>query len=230
MTRQIDYKTMRIVVGLIALLLAPTVCWLADVDKPLTSISISYWTNSHDLFVGALIAVGFFLSAYNGTGYRRDWEFYLSKVSFVCATCVALFPTEGFDPCTNIPPSWTVRVADAVGLKPQFIHYGSAILLFSCLIALMWFFAGRAEKKGKRGRARTYRAISLLMVGGIVVLFALGKRYDLEKVTLYIETWALTLFGIGWLLAGCYRTNETQPADQPPRECPGPRQIVDPSL
>lgn len=42
MERQINYKTMRIMVGLIAILLAPTVYWLANSSQPLTSISISY--------------------------------------------------------------------------------------------------------------------------------------------------------------------------------------------
>ena len=54
MNRQINYKTMRVMVGIIAIILAPVVCLLADVDHPLTSISISYWTNSHDIFVGSL--------------------------------------------------------------------------------------------------------------------------------------------------------------------------------
>ena len=64
MTRQINHKTMRAMVGVIALFLAPAVWLLSDVDQPLTSISISYWTNAGDIFVGALIAVGFFLFAY----------------------------------------------------------------------------------------------------------------------------------------------------------------------
>ncbi len=60
--RQINYKTMRRIVGAIALLLAPVV-WILSGEPELTSISISYWTDSRDVFVGALIAIGFFLSA-----------------------------------------------------------------------------------------------------------------------------------------------------------------------
>ena len=55
MERQINYKTMRIMVGLIAILLAPTVYWLANSSQPLTSISISYWTDAGDVFVGSLL-------------------------------------------------------------------------------------------------------------------------------------------------------------------------------
>ena len=92
--RQINYKTMRRIVGAIALLLAPVV-WILSGEPELTSISISYWTDSRDVFVGALIAIGFFLSAYNGAGEGKDWEFWLGKAAGVFATCVALFPTRG---------------------------------------------------------------------------------------------------------------------------------------
>lgn len=120
-------------VGAIAILLAPTVYWLSDTKTALSSISISYWTNSGDIFVGSLIAVGFFLFAYNGTGNGKDWEFYLSKASCVFATCVALFPTQGFSD-HDTPPTWTAAIASTINLEPFNIHYGSAILLFACLI------------------------------------------------------------------------------------------------
>ena len=155
MNRQINHKSMRAMVGAIAFLLAPTVYWLSDTETALTSISISYWTNSGDIFVGSLIAVGFFLFAYNGTGHGKDWEFYLSKASCVFATCVALFPTQGFNE-HYIPPTWTTAIANEVNLEPFNIHYGSAILLFACLIAMMWFFSNRAIKKGKPRRAYIY--------------------------------------------------------------------------
>jgi hypothetical protein len=199
---------MRVVVGAIAILLAPTVYWLSDIDKALTSISISYWTNSHDIFVGSLIAVGFFLLAYNGTGKEKDWEFYLSKASCLFATCVALFPTNGFDD-HDTPPTWTAAIANAVNLEPFNIHYGSAILLFACLIAMMWFFSNRAMKKGKPGRAFTYRVISVLMVIGIISIFLYDKIFNLENEILLIEVWGLTLFGIGWLIAGSYKTEKS---------------------
>lgn len=206
MDRQINHKTMRVIVGAIAVLLAPTVTLLAGSGHSLTSISISYWTDAHDIFVGSLVVVGFFLSAYNGTGGERDWEFYLSKISCVFAICVALFPTRGFTG-SDIPPAWTTTLANAVNLEPMNIHYGAAILLFACLIIMMWFFSNRAMKKGKPGRSYTYRTISVLMVLGIISIFIYGRATDLKNMTLLIEIWGLTLFGIGWLIAGSYKTD-----------------------
>lgn len=206
MNRQINHKTMRAMVGAIAFLLAPTVYLLSDVKEAFTSISISYWTNSGDIFVGSLIAVGFFLFAYNGTGNGKDWEFYLSKASCLFATCVALFPTNGFDD-KDIPPSWTSAIAGIVSLESAHIHYGAAILLFVCLITMMWFFSNRAMKKNKPARAYTYRTISLFMLVGVIAIFVIGQKLQLNNTVLLIEVWGLTLFGIGWFVAGSYKTN-----------------------
>lgn len=74
MKREINYKTMRVVVGIIAILLAPLVHFFSGSQEELTSISISYWTDARDIFVGSLVAVGFFLFAYNGQGGKADGE------------------------------------------------------------------------------------------------------------------------------------------------------------
>lgn len=206
MDRQINHKVLRVIVGCIALLLAPTVYLLSGNENTLTSISISYWTDSRDIFVGSLIVVGFFLSAYNGGGNGRDWEYILSKAACVFAVCVAFFPTEGFGQ-QDIPAKWILTITETLGTRPQYVHYTSAILLFACLIALMWFFSKKAMKKGKAGRAYFYRSVSVLMASGIIGLAIYGRITHSSNTTLLIEIWGLTLFGIGWLTAGSYKTD-----------------------
>jgi hypothetical protein len=207
MNRQINYKTMRIIVGCIALFLAPVVCFLAGAEARLDSISISYWTDSRDIFVGSLIAVGFFLSAYNGSGGGGDLEFYLSKISCVFAISVALFPTTGFYPDQSAP-EWGIIFAKTLGLMPQHVHYMAAVLLFFSLTAIMWCFSVRAMRKAKIARAYTYRIISGLMLVGMVAIFYIGKYLEWEKTIFYVEVWGLTLFGLGWLIAGLYKKEE----------------------
>lgn len=203
--RQINHKVMRVIVGVIALLLSPVVWLLSGSENELTSISISYWTDSRDIFVGSLIAVGFFLSAYNGLGIERDWEYYLSKIACVFAICVAIFPTEGFSEA-DIPARWVRAISQIIVPGPEYIHYGAALLLFACLIALMWFFSIRANDKGKHNRAKFYRGVSVLMGVGIVGLFVIGKVLKLDDTTFWVEAWGLTLFGLGWLVAGSYKS------------------------
>lgn len=214
--RQINHKTMRIVIGAIAILLAPVTYLLADVSHPVNSISATYWTNSGDLFVGSLIAVGFFLAAYNGASGHRDAEFYLSKASAVFAVGIALFPTTGSLP-QHIEPSWTIAITHAVGLVPMNVHFGCAVLLFVCLIAMLFFFARRAADKGKHNRAALYKIVAWAMVIGIAGVgviwqFVLGA----DNAILLVEWVGLTLFGIGWLIAGIYSDQDAQAAKTTP--------------
>jgi len=59
--RVINHRTLRKTIGVIAFVMPIAVVLLADRDyADLDSISISYWTHSHDIFVGSLIAVAFF--------------------------------------------------------------------------------------------------------------------------------------------------------------------------
>ena len=207
--RQIDYKTMRIIVGLIALLLSPTVLLLSDYSGMLPSISYSYWTDARDIFVGSLIIVGFFLSAYNGSGNGRDREYIISKLACICAIFVALFPTErACQRDTDTLANWVHEITEFVGIAPEYIHFGAAIILFICLVVLMWFFSLHAKSKGSIKRAYCYRAISLLMVLGMAVLYILGKSFELEYTILLVEIWGLTLFAIGWLKAGMYKSRQ----------------------
>lgn len=209
MNRQINYKAMRVVIGVIALLLSPVVYFLANSTHPLNSISVAYWTDSRDIFVGSLIAVGFFLFAYNGAGgeNNRDWEYYLSKAACVFAICIAIFPTSGFE-VTDVPGQWVTALADSVNLQTITIHYWSAVLLFVCLIVMMWFFSNRAKSKGKTQRAYFYRSISSLMLLGIIVIYLYGRMSGSSNTVLLIEVWGLTLWGIGWLAAGIYKTED----------------------
>lgn len=201
MSRQINHKTMRVVVGIIALALSPLVLMLSGTGEYLSSISSSYWTDARDVFVGSLVAVGFFLSAYNGSEERRDLEYYLSKAACIFALCVALFPTSG-----GVPPKWIATIASVVGLESIHVHYGAAIALFVCLIVLMWFFSVRAMRKEKKFRAYLYRAISVLMAVGIVGFILAGNYLGLKNHIFILECWGLSLFGLGWLIAGSYKT------------------------
>jgi hypothetical protein len=205
--RQINYKIMRVIIGIIAILLSPVVWMLSGVGSELTSISISYWTYSHDIFVGALVVVGFFLAAYNGGGDGRDTEYYVSKAACVFAICVALFPTTGFTP-EDVPYPWVQALADWIGVAPNHIHGTTAVLLFICLIVLIWFFSVHAMKKGGQLRAWIYRGVIALMVVGAVVLALLGKINDWNDTVFYVEFWELTWFGFVWLVAGTYRDSK----------------------
>lgn len=206
--RLINHKAMRVVVGIIAILLSPVVWMLSGIGSDLGSISGSYWTESRDVFVGSLIAVGFFLFAYNGASGKRDWEYWISKLACVFAICVAIFPTGG-RPELDQAAGWIQEVSGTFSLLPETIHYGSASMLFICLIALMWFFSVRAKSKGRIVRTFFYRGISVSMLVGIVGLYLIGDMLNWHDTIFWVEVWGLSLFGLGWLAAGSYRNIDT---------------------
>lgn len=205
--RIINHKTMRRVIGVIAIGMPITVLLLSDYQK-LTSISISYWTDSRDIFVGSLIAVGFFLFAYNGTGNRRDSEYWLSKAACIFAICVAFFPTEGFSD-EDKPAKWILDFTESIGQTPDIIHNGSAILLFLCLFFLMLFFSCRAKDKGKLNRSKFYLVVSLCMLFGMPSVYFIGNAYEWYDTIFWVELVGLLLFGIGWFAAGFYHTEDS---------------------
>jgi hypothetical protein len=203
--RVINHKRMRRIVGYTALLLPPVVVWLSG-REGLSSISISYWTDSQDIFVGSLFAVGFFLAAYNGTGTCGRLEKSLSRLACAFAILVALFPTIGFDQQTDFPPSWVLVVSNLVGLKSQLVHGIAALLLFVCLFFMLLVFSFRASRKGKAHRSMAYLAFSLGMLIGLPVLYLILEYVIERSDTIFFVEWVgLWLFGFGWFLAGAYR-------------------------
>lgn len=215
-SRIVNHKFLRRAIGIIALNLWWVVQWLKGVDDELTSISVSYWTESGDIFVGSLVAISFFLSAYNGTSDSgRDMEFWLSKFAGFFALLVGLFPAGcAFEFCKKIGgcdqniacfgiPSWVDTLS--FGYSPN-IHNISAVLLFVCLYLLIFFFARRAKSKGKLIRSRFYLGVSICMVIGMPVLYFVGWYQEWTDIIYWVEVMGLILFGIGWLVAGSYKT------------------------
>lgn len=93
--KDIDYRALRMIVGLIALSIA-IVCtglfWFHTETSIIpTSISVTYHLGARDFFVGALFSVGGFLIAYKGW---TDTELWLAKIAGVCAILIAVCPTS----------------------------------------------------------------------------------------------------------------------------------------
>ena len=208
MNRQFDHKAIRIMIGVVAILIAPA-CLLVGGEGVLLSISSYYWSDAQDVFVGFLIAAGFLLYTYNGSGNGRDCEYFMSKFAGVFAVFVALFPTET-DQGEGSAPAWVEGFSKGIGLSTHMIHLGSAVLLFVCLIIIMLKISSRAKSVGKQRRATVYKSIATLMAVGILVIFLVGKLADWDHYVLALEIWGLVLFGGGWILAGWYKTESLQ--------------------
>lgn len=194
----IDYRAMRVIIGLIAFLL-PIVVWLVSTDE-LTSISAAYHTNAQDIFVGTLFIVGAYFIVYNG---HAPIQALFAKVAAVAAFLTALFPT----PCDGC-------VRDTAGT----VHYISAGTLFVILsIFCLVFFRNRVSEKIESmgggdlgyaaGRRIVYTVCGVVILLCIVVLIVTGFVLE-QKIFFGInffywaEAIALGSFGFAWFVAG----------------------------
>lgn len=118
--KDIDYRALRMIVGLIAVCIA-IVCtglFVFHTGKAIipTSISVTYHFGARDFFVGALFAVGGFLLAYKGWTTTELW---LAKIAGISAILIAVCPTSvdlGWVHTAELPFDATqCKVCDTVG-------------------------------------------------------------------------------------------------------------------
>src|SRR3989442_2924175 len=154
---EINHLTIKLVVGLIALSLAPLTSFFAK--SSITSISASYYEGgwSQSIFIGFLFAIAAFLLAYNGFS-RTDMV--LSKLASVAALGVAMFPCQ----CDN-----------HVEVVP-YVHWISAATMFLILVYFCYSFYQRARQKG-HPQANT-RAVVYVVCGILIVLSILTLAFD----------------------------------------------------
>lgn len=187
---EIDHRTIKLLIGLIALFLANLTSSFAKTS--ITSISASYYEGgwSQSIFVGCLFAIAAFLLAYNGQSTR---EMILSKIAALAALGVALFPCECEVHTPDIP----------------YVHGAAAAIMFVVLANFCFIFYRRARTKGHpeaNRRAAVYASCGVAIVISILVialdnLMKHAISAQLNRLTYYCERAGLIAFGISWLTA-----------------------------
>lgn len=191
---EINERTMKLIVGLIAIAIASTTSYFSDLPEPLTSISESYFAGdwSRNLFVGFLFAISAFLLSYNGqTGVHKV----LSRVAALASLGVAMFPCKCRGHLEVIP----------------YVHYVSAAIMFMVLAFFCLEFYRHAKGKGHPQammRATIYITCFWMMLAAMAVLLVngiwgadLGWDQKVPRLVFYGEAMALFSFGICWLVA-----------------------------
>lgn len=187
---EIDHRTLKLLVGLMALSLGSLTSFFAD--SRITSISASYYEGgwSQSILVGFLFAIAAFLLAYNGLSRS---EMLMSKFAAVGALCVALFPCDCNGHTEVIP----------------YVHFGSAAVMFLILVYFCYVFYKRAREKGHteaNRRAFIYVLCGIVIIASILILVfdkatggVLSSR--ILRLVFYCERAGLVAFGISWLTA-----------------------------
>lgn len=187
---EIDHRTMKLLVGLIALFLAYFTAVFSQ--TPLQSISESYHQGGwpRDIFVGSLFAISAFLLAYNGETRR---EMLLSKIAAAAGMAIAMFPCE-CDGHDQIIP---------------YVHGTAAATMFLILAAFCYIFLRRAWAKGHtygKRRAYIYAICAAVILAAILImvfdhLLARALSAKIGRLTFYCERAGLMAFGVSWLTA-----------------------------
>ena len=190
----VSFLTLRRAVGVLGVLLPwllVVVCsWLGRCVEIEDSISAYYGTVSRDVFVGVLFVIALFLFAYRGYDRRDDIA---GDLACVFALGVALFPIT----------SQNALIRN--------VHFVSAALLFLVLAYFSIFLFTKTAKDGtptpqKATRNKVYVSsgvIMLLCIALVPVAYALvGEPTGVAKPVFWLETIALSVFGVSWFIKG----------------------------
>ncbi len=148
---EIDHRTIKLIVGIVAISLAALTSVFAT--NKITSISASYYEGglSQAIFIGFLFAIAAYLLAYNGLSKT---EMLLSKAAAVAALGVALFPCE----C-------------AAHVVLPYVHGVAATAMFLILAYFCYCFYRRAREKGypqAKARAAVYAVCGVAILASVV--------------------------------------------------------------
>ena len=200
-----NYQLQRLMIGVVSFALPLLVIFIACND--LTSISASYHTESRDIFVASLAAVGLLMIPYQGKSGEAKSEFWLSKVGGVAAIVVAFVPTA----CPGVgDPTFACLMDSACSRANETVHLGAAIGVFGSLLWLCLVFRKRALEKFKKENYRTawvrshiYEAcIAGIVIGAVLVgLYKMDIKLLGETSFFWGEAIMLFSFSIAWLTA-----------------------------
>jgi hypothetical protein len=204
--KDLSYKALRRLIGVMGILL-PLICILGGcliACIPIQqSISIYYYTNMRDFFVGLMFVVSFFLLTYKG--YNR-LDFFITLITGIAGLGVALFP------CFN-----ELYKLQRVGIFQLNINLSNTIHLasagsFFILLAINSIFLFTRQNHELPTPQKGTRNI-IYIVCGVVILICLAiificmhfmpaeQLYN-TKIILILEAIALLAFGTSWLIKG----------------------------
>ena len=177
------------------------------------SISAYYHTVMRDVFVAILSAIAFFLYSYKGYDAKDK---VLSKLAALFAVGIALFSCD-----VDLKTNCYIEPVSVNALAGR-LHIFFAVLFFLVLTYLSLFqFTKTDDAKTmttrKKSRNRIYRICGFVMLGSIFMIalywFWLESSFPnlgRLKPVFFLESLALTAFGISWLVKGQVILKDTE--------------------
>jgi hypothetical protein len=201
-----SYKALRRLIGVLGILL-PFLCVLGGLCftalPAQESISIYYYTNMRDFFVGIMFIVSIFLITYKGYSIS---DHILTTITGVFGLGIAVFP------CYSVLfEKQKVGIFQMYPSASDWFHSSCAGIFFVLLAFNAIFMFTKTGLQGMTARKRIRNRIYI--VSGILILFSVlgiffsrlllsaGEQYRF-KLILICEIIALISFGTSWLVKG----------------------------
>lgn len=208
----ISYLSLRKSIGFLGIIL-PILLLIGTLfynNEILPSISHYYHSSLKIIFTGILISIATFLWSYNGEDSEEN---HLCTTSAILAILIVIFPTKNDinllkenqvyyknDFSLFVPPS----SSDITWISGM--HFLCAGLFFLCLILMiLWKFKGHEKKYGGNKTILIIYNICgygmiLSILGIILAKFIINNNKSC--LTFILESIALILFGLAWLIKG----------------------------
>jgi hypothetical protein len=186
----------------------------------LGSMSQYYYTDTRNVFVGTLCAIGVFLFCYR----YKPTDFWVSNVAGLAAITVALSPTTPLCPNKPTVPSCpnAAKATDLAKIAGD-IHFVAAAILFILLAYFCIFRFGHANETRRKALYRTcgYVLLACLAMAAITqgTSWLNGTFLAGPSSLFWYEAVAIFAFGLAWLVEGLRSTATTPP---PPPSAPAP--------
>lgn len=195
----LSYLTLRKIIGLLGMALPFVLIaggFIVGNGEIESSLSLYYYTDVRDVFVGVLFAIGLGLLTY--TGYDKH-DNHMSNIACALAIGVALFPTDPGEDITSL-----------VGI----LHIVFAAGFFLTLIYIAAFLFTKTDPEHDPTPQKMYRNmvyVTCAVIMGVCIV-SIGVFYLLPKEVateaklydpiFYLEAIAVIAFGISWLTKG----------------------------
>lgn len=207
-----EQRSLRILIGILGVALPPLL-WLflliaSGQSEELPSISHYYYTRSNPILIIVVSLLAIFLLLYKG---KATADFILSSLAGLGALFLLLFPTSNLCPeaCRCDCPKYITSVLTVSPFRENF-HYLSAATFLFCLACMSLLLFTKTHKsiaptKQKLKRNAIYKFCGVMMILAMLVIFPGVKLipsdfYDMNNLTFWMETVAVELFGISWLV------------------------------
>ena len=202
----ISYMQLRSLIGIFGIIL-PLIC-IADsifLEKIAIneSISIYYYYNIRDIFVGVMLCASSFFITYKGYDCLDS---IITTITGVGGFVLALFPCE--NQLINSPVGFLLLKSET----SNYFHVGGAFLFFVSLAITSLFLFTKSKDKVPRGVRKYYRNIIYRTTGIIIIIslvlliiiFAVidDSKIKKSKTILILEIIMLFSYGISWLIKG----------------------------